>query len=498
MEGTRESLLNEIMAWVTNELEQKDGSNTYWVYGLPGIGKTSLAHSICANLHEERNLAGAFFCRRDDLNLSNPRYILPTLIYKLAIIFPHFRRIVANSLRHDPKLTPESMKYPLFVNFIRQVPLPPKRTLVFVIDALDECGDSRSRSGTLKALTDAAAHAPWLKIIISSRPEVDIQRFVAAHASWHLRYDLTRDRDATADLRTYARREFDMLASEWHLPTPWPEESLFNAVTLRGNGLFIFIKIIVLTLRCSPDPTKFLEATLQGPAGPGLTPLYSLYSSILKSRIVHDNAEFRRMIGVLLTSAPHRPLSEETLAELAGVKVYLVKKWVDDLSSLLDRDEAANGGIRVRQSSISDFFFSNDCSNEFQNNFRDANVQLGIACLGTMVDQLRFNICKLDDSRLANVDIEALPSRIQQGVSNPLQYSSLHWSQHLCFPPGDHDQRVLVLGSLKRFFEGPYPLFWIEVLSIMGMVPITVPILRRVIYWVKVSTAPAYLCIQDG
>jgi len=90
MEGTRESLLHHIIAWVTNGSEQKDLSNTYWIYGLPGIGKTSLAHSICASLHDKKHLAGGFFCRRDDPNLGKTRNILPTLIYKLAEIFPPF------------------------------------------------------------------------------------------------------------------------------------------------------------------------------------------------------------------------------------------------------------------------------------------------------------------------------------------------------------------------------------------------------------------------
>src|SRR5258708_38631258 len=60
MEGTRTSILDRIMAWVDNPQEGKD-ENTCWFYGSPGIGKTSLAHSICERLHDRRHLAGAFF-----------------------------------------------------------------------------------------------------------------------------------------------------------------------------------------------------------------------------------------------------------------------------------------------------------------------------------------------------------------------------------------------------------------------------------------------------
>ncbi len=190
------------------------------------------------------------------------------------------------------------------------------------------------------------------------------------------------------------------------------------------------------------------------------------------------------MIGVLLATSPYRALCDKTIAELAGVKPNLVKKWVDALSSLLYRDEAANRGIRVRHLSVYDFFVSDRC--DYQVNLRDADVQLGIACLEVMTTQLRFNICNFEDSRLTNADIQDLPSRVKQNISDALQYSCLYWLDHLCFPPANHGQCVLALG---RFFEGLHPLFWIEVLSIMGMVPIGVPSLRKLLSWVRVSLA---------
>src|SRR5258706_6805779 len=71
-------------------------------------------------------------------------------------------------------------------------------------------------------------------------------------------------------------------------------------------------------------------------------------------------------------------------------------------------------------------------------------------------------------------------------MSDALQYSCLHWLNHFCFPPANHGQCVLALG---KFFEGLYPLLWIEVLSIVGMVPIGVPSLRKLLSWVRVSLA---------
>jgi hypothetical protein len=463
MEGTRETLLNQIIAWAANE---SDTSNLYWIHGLPGIGKTSLAHSICERLHNEQHLAGAFFCQRDDANMSDLRNILPTLIFKLAETFPPFRSIVADRLRSDPNLTSKSMKDSLFLDFICNLPRHPKHALVFVIDALDECGDNKDRPVLLKVLKDAAAHAPWLKIIVTSRPEDEIQYFFhRLPRSSYSPFDLSMDQEAGADLQTFAQSQFGSVAKTWCLPAPWPEQSLFDGVISQANGLFIFIKTLVLALEQCEDPEETLKAALQDSAG-SLKPLYNLYSSILKSRRVPDNVDFRQVIGVFLTAAPYRTLCEESVAELAGVKLNLVKKWVNDLSSLLYRDEAANGGIRVRHLSISDFFVSDHCA--YQVNLEDANMRLGIACLKTMMKQLRFNICKLEDSRLANADIKDLPSRIKEHISDALQYSALYWSYHLCFTPDNGD--LCMWGTLKEFFGGLFGLFWIEVLSIMGMV----------------------------
>jgi len=487
MEGTRKSLLEKVIAWATNGSERTDRRNVYWIYGLPGIGKTSLAHSICASLHDKEQLAGAFFCQRDDQELREPRNIVPTLIRKLAILFPPFRSIVAECLRNDPNVAPESMRPTLFLDFIQKLPRLPKKTLVFVIDALDECGSPESRPGVLQALTDATGCAPWLKVIITSRQEVDIQHFFDRPTQLpHLRCDLTADEETTSDLRIFAKYRFDRVASTRRLQSPWPEPSLFDKVISRAAGLFIFIETLARALVHCEDATELLTKTLHDSAGPGLASLYRLYASIVRARRVPSSAKFRRVIGVLLITAPYRPLCEETIAELAGVKPELVVMWIEDLGSMFYRDE---GGIRVRHLSISDFFVSDHRQGDYQVNLREANVELGIACLEKMVEQLRFNICRLEDSRLANADVKGLASRIKENISDALQYSSLYWTNHLCFTPDTGEKRVWDM--LRKFFEGPYALFWVEVLSIMGVFRIGVPNLRELTSkLVKVSTAP--------
>jgi len=444
MEGTRQNILNEVIAWAANG---SGPSNIYWIYGFPGIGKTSLAHLICETLDERNQLTGVFFCQRDDTILSEPRNILPTLIYKIAENSPTFRKIVAERLRSKPNLTAESMEGTHFLDFFRSLfGQRNERSRVFVIDALDECGNNISRQDILKALTDAAALAPSLKIIITSRPEADIRRFFHdLTGPSYSSYDLATDQEASNDLRTFARSQFALVASHRCIRTAWPEESDFNKLITRANGLFIFIKTLVLALVECEDAEEFLKEALQGSANTGWEPLYGLYSSILKP---HSNIHgFWRMI-VVITTAPHRPLCAKTIAKLTGVKPNLVEKWVDAISSLLYRDGWANEAIRVRHLSISEFFLSS--CREYQAALREAHAQQSISCLEMMVQELRFNPCNLEDSRLADADIRDLPFGVKQNVSDPLQYSCLHWSNHLC-SSATRDERLLVSGRLENF-----------------------------------------------
>ena len=243
------------MAWATSPQEADEGPwrNTYWFYGPPGIGKTSLAHSICEKLHDGKHLAGAFFCRRDDPHLRGFENVVSTFIVALAGVFPPFRRMVADHLRKDQNLTSMTMKGTLFLDFIHNLPRHPTHPLVFVIDALDECGDDRTRPGLLEVLTEAAAHAPWLKVIITSRPEADIQRFFDAPHTWpHLRYELAEDQDASADLQVFAHNRFRLVASKWHLAAPWPFQTL--AVLL---PIEIWREILLLAVEPDVGPSVF-------------------------------------------------------------------------------------------------------------------------------------------------------------------------------------------------------------------------------------------------
>lgn len=148
------------------------------------------------------------------------------------------------------------------------------------------------------------------------------------------------------------------------------------------------------------------------------------------------------------------------------------------LSSILYRDSSQKGGIRVRHWSILEFLTGPSCPQSFRVDLRQANVELSRYCLTIMMKELRFNICELETSCLPNSKIKDLANRVQRNISDALQYGCFHWSSHLCFDLVPTTKEVSEL--LNTFFTSEIPLYWLEVLSIMGNTPATITALRQI------------------
>ncbi|KIM32011.1 hypothetical protein M408DRAFT_64178, partial [Serendipita vermifera MAFF 305830] len=177
MEGTREHIVNHIIGWATGSSsqdlppEKANVNGMMWVYGMPGIGKSAIAHSVCRLLHENKRLGGSFFCRRDDSARSETNSVLPTLVYRLAGAFGPYRTRVVEALRQDPQLASGE----LFSSTLQSLKEYPLQTLVLVIDALDECGEPTTRRQLLGSIFKACQRNKWLKSVVISRSEHDIQ-----------------------------------------------------------------------------------------------------------------------------------------------------------------------------------------------------------------------------------------------------------------------------------------------------------------------------------
>ena len=63
----------------------------YWLNGLAGTGKSTIAQTIAERLFADGQLGASFFCSRDFEDRSNLKLIFPTLAVQLARKYPKFR-----------------------------------------------------------------------------------------------------------------------------------------------------------------------------------------------------------------------------------------------------------------------------------------------------------------------------------------------------------------------------------------------------------------------
>ena len=97
---------------------------------------------------------------------------------------------------------------------------------------------------------------------------------------------------------------------------------------------------------------------------------------------------------------------------------------------------------------------------------RNAKRQMGRPPSG-----LCFNICSLETSYIPNSEVSDLEKRISQKISAELQYSCLHWADHLfsmIYECGSHSNKMETTMYLFEFFGLTRSLYWLEILSLLG------------------------------
>ncbi|EJC99689.1 WD40 repeat-like protein [Fomitiporia mediterranea MF3/22] len=82
-----------------------------------------------------------------------------------------------------------------------------------------------------------------------------------------------------------------------------------------------------------------------------------------------------------------------------------------------------------------------------------------------MHTQLKFNICGLESSHLANHSVTDISARVKKNVSETLTHSSVHWIEHISQADNAQTFNTIVVELLCS----PKALFWIEILSLLGL-----------------------------
>jgi hypothetical protein len=212
--------------------------------------------------------------------------------------------------------------------------------------------------------------------------------------------------------------------------------------------------------------------------------LDTLYEEVLKEYFKTDEAKtlFRSIMGQIFAAI--EPLSIESLIVLRR------HAPVDDpedsdpfpVLEILGREPSnvtssnQTHPIIPLHTSFRDFLTNR--TNGFYVDLQDAHHRLTHSCLGLMLDDLKFNICKLESSYLANSDVPGIDSRIFKYIPSGLSYACVFWGNHLEHVAFEHD----LFAKLKSLFETKF-LFLLEVLSLTSRVRLALPALLSLLKW---------------
>ena len=170
LEGTRNGVLRDIENWLASER----GQRVFWLNGLAGTGKSTIAQTFADTTFVDGKLGASFFCSRDFEDRSNLQKIFPTLAFQLACHYPHFRKELFRVLKECPNAGQGSLcsqMEKLIVGPFKVTQIP---TLI-IVDALDECKDNEPASTILSILSRYVDRIPDVKFFITGRPEPRIR-----------------------------------------------------------------------------------------------------------------------------------------------------------------------------------------------------------------------------------------------------------------------------------------------------------------------------------
>jgi NACHT domain len=482
--GTREDFLDYISNWVENPESERG----LILLGQAGTGKSSIAHEV-ARRFDDKCLGSYFVFLRKEQSRDEAYMLFTTIVRDLSDRNPEYKHALGKVIKDKSSIRGARDYRTLFecllVEPLKDVPLP--GPILIVIDALDESGDAIGKSGLHAFLAEHLVKLPSeFRIFITSRLENGIEPAFTGLESVRTLYmdDPKLAAKTEHDIGMYFCRELPADIFEVHGgKLAKAAEGLFQWAAVACGFINNMDSIGLSNEEC----VRRLLGPSRGLTGEGL--LDNLYERVLKEYFKSDEAQklFRSVMGQLFAAI--QPLSISSLITLRRRAAPVVDPGDSDrvlkilryLGSLLSNvtSSGQTHSIVPLHTSFRDFVTS-EKSDVFHADIQDAHRQLAHSCLGLMLDKLEFNICKLESSYLANIDVPDLDSRIAKHIPPALSYACLFWGDHLEHLSFDHD----LFMKLRSLVETKF-LFWLEVLSVKSSVGLASRALSSLSIWLQ-------------
>ena len=467
----------------------------FWLNGLAGTGKSTIAQTIAERLFAEGNLGASFFCSRDFKDRSDLHFIFPTLAFQLAQRYPDFRSHLVSLLQSNPDVVHESLSSQLQKLIIEPLQETGLSTVI-VIDALDECKDDEPSSTILSLLGRFVGEIYEVKFFITGRPEPRIKTgfrlpLLVDSTDVFVLHDVESSL-VENDIRIFFKHELSELAQRRQLDG-FPSDEQLDLLCRRAAGLFVYAVATVKFLDSSAHLTEHrLDIILKLPESTAPegktrfdhgTTLDSLYTSILQAAFSQDdpdmNSKVRTTVGAVITVV--NPLPPAAIAELISLEFKEVVLYLTLLQSLFAIDEDYDHPVKPFHKSFADFITDpSRCDKRFLVSLGCLHFKLTTNCLELMNSKLEENMLSLPEYAL-NSEIEDLEARIGTRISIGLQYACRSWYNHLVEARGEVAD---LIPHLRLFLEEKF-LGWLEVLSVLGDVGSASDGLEQLIRWLQ-------------
>jgi hypothetical protein len=517
MSNTRVKLLNDVITWA----EDPTSSVVFWLNGLAGTGKSTVACTVCEYFAGHGLLGASFFISRQVLERRQAPDIIRTIAYQLATK----RRMVADTLsttlRDSPDLASlgSLQKLALELIFNSVGVLPADTRLLIVIDALDECAcDKHGRPGgeLLPILLSMMLKLSGrIKLLLTSRTDPVIARMLnGTLLDSQPKVVQLHDQDRAvvrSDIRTFLTQSFAGLVQMRPNISllNWPALADLDTLVDLADPLFVYAATIVrFVSHPGYNPRARLDVMLSRREGTSAS-LYrcldQLYMQVLRTSVYSDDQEDEDMLSDTLKAVvgsvvvAQEPLSIRVHSILIDKDLDEVQLMVDSLSALLLDPGSPDKPVGVFHSSFPDFIVNPQRCDElrFVVSLDEHHLRLACGCLALLNHHLRYNMANLQNPDIANIDVEHLDDRLLRGLfgadldkasslPQALYYAARHWSTHVA-ASSIRDSHLL--DALSQFCRN-HLFHWLELLSLIRHLTYwTQPNLLAVIRWCEVRNS---------
>ena len=492
LKGTRRDVLLQLELWLKDEQDH----HVYWLNGLAGTGKSTIAQTFAEISFADGNLGASFFCSRDFEDRSNLQSIFPTLAFQLAYRYPLFQDQLLQVLKANPGVGQESLCSQMEKVIVGPLNTTQIRTLI-IIDALDECKDKDPASAILSVLSRYVDMIPQVKFFITGRPEPQIQSGFRLKSlqpiTEVLRLHEVERSLVDSDIKLFFQTELTNIAetrSDCGQIENWPSLHDIDVLCKKAAGLFIYastvVKFVAFKYGSPAERLALIVSLPHSTTHEGKSGIDLLYTQVLDEAFCDVDLDeqvlcsrFRSVIGAVLLV--FNPLPADALSTL--LRTPHVSTTLRSLYSLLLVPENKTYPVRVFHKSFPDFLTDNKrCKDErFFINPSVHHQDILLSCLNLMDERLKRNLCDLDNNVILS-EVRNLSACQKEHIGDALEYSTQFWAKHLAEVPSECHDVEEIHKAIDKFFT-THLLFWIEVLAIMGSLGISVYALNDIQKW---------------